>query len=137
MVEGLAALQARFRSLPKQVQAAARKTLEQNAAEVVATMQRLVPVESGALRASIGWTWGAPPAGAKVLGTVANSEGSDFSITIYAGDGKAFYALYQEFGTKNMTANPFFWPAVRVNRTRGRSRMARNVRKAAEQAFNG
>ena len=39
-------------------------------------------------------------------------------------------ARLQEFGTKNMAANPFFFPAWRANRTRVRAAITRSVRKA-------
>ena len=143
-VEGLSNLQRRFHALPAAVQKAVRETMERNADEIVDMMKRLAPVESGALRDSIGWTWGAAPKGSMSLGTVGASPASPIAITIYAGTrdkalgGRdAFYARFQEYGTKNMPANPFFWPSIRTNRTRGRSRLSRNARKAAEKAFNG
>lgn len=159
-VEGLSALQKRFRRMPQAVQKAARRTLEQNAVEIVGMMRRLVPVESGALRDSIGWTWGTAPKGAAIVGKVAASEDSVMSITIYAGDattarlqsrpakkGKAApnaggkfvanNARYQEFGTRKMQANPYFFPAIRALKDRAKSRMARNVKQAAREVFGG
>lgn len=143
-VGGLSKLQQRFRAVPKAVRKAAEKALEKNATEIVAMMKRLVPVKSGALRDSIGWTWGDAPKGSMAIGTVSAEEGSDMRITIYAGtrdkrlgNKDAFYAVFQEFGTKKMAANPFFWPAIRANRQRARSRISREVRKAAREAFGG
>lgn len=143
-VKGLARLQARFRQLPEAIRIEVRRTLEMNADDMVDAMKRLVPVESGALRDSIGWTWGKAPKGSIAVGKVAENESSDMAITIYAGtrdkslgDRDAFYARFQEFGTRNMAANPFFWPSVRSNRTKARSRLSRNVRKAAMKAFGG
>lgn len=147
MVEGLEKLRARFRALPQAVQDAATATLEQNAKEIVAMMKRLAPKDSGRLAASIGWTWGNAPEGSVSLGSVAGSPDSYRRITIYAGNAQTLVtnsrgakfqlAKLQEFGTKEMPSNPFFYPAIRANRTRGRARMSRNVRKAAEKAFNG
>lgn len=143
-VEGLSKLQQRLRALPIQLRAAARAALEKNANEIVAMMKRLAPVESGALRDSIGWTWGRAPKGSMTVGTVADSEDADLRITVYAGtrdkslgDRDAFYAFFQEFGTKQMPANPFFWPSVRANRQRAKSRVSREVRKAARELFRG
>jgi len=39
-------------------------------------------------------------------------------------------ARLQEFGTKNMPANPFFYPAWRANKTRVRGAITRAIRKA-------
>lgn len=143
-VQGLSRLQQRFRAVPKAVQKAVEKALEKSADEMVTMMKRLVPVDSGALRNSIGWTWGDAPAGSMTVGTVAADEQGGPRITIYAGtrdkslgNQDAFYALFQEYGTKKMPANPFFWPSIRANRTRARSRVSREVRKAAKEAFGG
>ena len=147
MAEGLEKLRARFRALPQAVQDAATETLEQNANEIVAMMRRLVPKDSGRLAASIGWTWGDAPEGSISVGSVAGSPDSARRITIYAGSAQTMVtnsrgikfqlAKLQEFGTKKMAANPFFYPSIRANRTKGRARLSRNVRKAAEKAFNG
>lgn len=143
-VEGLDKLRARFRALPKALQESARKTLEENAEEIVGMMRRLAPVESGALRNSINWTWGAAPAGSMTVGKVAESEDSEISITIYAGtrdkslgESDAYYARFQEFGTRKMAANPFFFPSVRAHKARGRARLIRNAKKAAKDIFGG
>jgi len=127
------------KKIPDAVEKAATEALEQGATEIVATMKRLVPIDSGALRDSIGWTWGDPPEGAMVLGgsKAVGGEGRR-EITIYAGNAltrvgsrKQFQlARLQEFGTKEMDANPFFFPAYRTLRRRVRSRITRNMKKA-------
>lgn len=87
----------------------------------------MVPVESGALRDSIGWTWGDAPSGAISLG---KAKAGRLSITIYAGGGEAFYAWFQEFGTVNMPANPFFFPSYRKLRRKAKGRVTRKINKA-------
>ncbi|UHD44914.1 HK97 gp10 family phage protein [Aureimonas altamirensis] len=104
------------------------------AAEVVNETQRsYVPVEDGTLRQSIRHD------------PVNESEGK-IAVAIRAGgrtttrpvrDGASVtydYAMAQEFGTKEMRANPFFFPGYRVNRKRVRSRVTRAVKKAARRA---
>ena len=54
------------------------------------------------------------------------------TITIYAGDDKAFYARFVEFGTVKMKAIPFFFPAYRTNKKRAKSRVRRAHTKAAK-----
>ncbi|OWJ78419.1 HK97-gp10 family putative phage morphogenesis protein [Haematobacter genomosp. 1] len=147
MVEGLEKLRARFRALPRAVQEAATQTLEQNANEIVAMMRRLVPKDSGRLAASIGWTWGDAPEGSISVGSVAGSPDSERRITIYAGSAQTMVtnsrgmkfqlAKLQEFGTKKMPANPFFYHAIRVKRKEGRKRMSARISRAAKKAFNG
>lgn len=154
MVQGLDRLNARFNAIPKRVREAAEKELERTAAEIVDTMKRFAPVDTGALRESIGWTWGDAPEGALKIGKVGGREYGALSITIYAGGadntrrgqarssgtrrrdwkrGTYFdvdVAILQEFGTSKMRANPFFYPAWRANRKKAKARLTRAINKA-------
>jgi len=140
MVKGVEQLRARFRRIPQNLQAEIERTMETQAKKIVADMKRLVRVDKGALRDSIGWTWGDVPSGAMTIGTVAPSRREQImAIKIYAGtrdkslgDRDAFYGVFQEFGTQNMAANPFFWPTWRRSRTRVKSAMSRALRKAID-----
>ena len=134
MVHGLDKLKARFDAIPVKVREAAKLALEQSAQEIVDTMRRFVPVESGDLRDSINWTWGDAPSGAMTIGTVKGSAYGSMRITIYAGGDKAFYGRFQEFGTKKMAANPFFFPAWRAKKKKVRSRLSRAISKAIREA---
>lgn len=130
MVKGLDDFNRRWGAIPDKVRQAARETLEQNAEEIVADMRRAAPVDDGDLRDSINWTWGDAPEGTLTVGTVGGSEYAALRITIYAGGGDAFYARFQEFGTVNMPANPFFYPVWRTRKRRVKSRLTRNINKA-------
>jgi HK97 gp10 family phage protein len=125
-------------TIPAHVEKATAEAMEQGAEEIVAMMKRLVPVDSGALRDSIGWTWGDAPKGAMVLGKskAAGGDGRKV-ITIFAGtrdkklgDLDAFYVRFVEFGTHKMKAEPFFFPSYRALRKRVRGRITRQMRKA-------
>jgi len=114
--------------IPKSVRKAARDALALGASELVDEMRRLVPVDKGDLRDSIGWTFGSAPAGSLVLDTMGG--GKDLKVTVYAGGRDAFYAWFQEFGTKNMSPNPYFFPSYRKLKRRIKSRITRNINKA-------
>lgn len=138
-VEGAARVRRLLAQIPAKVQEAAQRSLEQSAEEIVQLMRRLAPRDSGALANSIGWTWGNAPAGSMTLGTVKGGKASgsiygSMVITIYAGGegagADALNARFQEFGTRKMRANPFFYPAYRANKKRVRSRLTRAIRKA-------
>lgn len=125
----------------QRVYAAVRVEMEAVATKLVAEMKLLVPVDSGALRDSIGWTWGEAPKGSMAISTVRGRGRDGLYISIYAGtldkklgDQDAFYARWQEFGTKNMPANPFFYVVWRANRRRVRAGISRTVRKAVKAA---
>jgi len=141
MVEGTAKLRARFKAVPQKIIDEVARALEVEAAKIVGDMKRLVPVDSGALRESIGWTWGDAPKGSISVGKVKGRKFDQVSITIYAGTrdkglgkGDAFYARFQEFGTVKMAANPFFYPAWRANKSSARSAMKRAINKAVRKA---
>jgi len=124
--------------------------MEKGAQELIDMMKRLVPVDDGDLRDSIGWTWGEAPAGAKVI-SQSNADSRGLKITVYAGSQKAFYAAWVEFGTaphnvasgggnKSHTgathghpgsrAQPFFFPSYRSLKKRIQSRIKRQAKAA-------
>ena len=114
-----------------------RQALEAAADEIVEMAQRLAPVDKGELRDSIGWTWGKAPKGSITLGKVAeNSLAGDFTITVFAGNGVAYYARFVEFGTQKMPAQPYFYPAYRATKKRAKSRVRRSITKAAKAVAN-
>ncbi len=155
---GLQTLKERFQAFPAEVQAALKQNMEQTAERVVAMMKRLVPVRTGALRESIGWTWGAAPRGAMTLGKVRADNA--LAITIYAGGTQATKRMQRrasggresdhkrsgsfetnearliEFGTFHMAAQPFFYPAWRANRKRYKAGQSAAIRKAVQKLFN-
>ena len=144
-VEGLSAFQRKMALIPKAIIDEVRKELEKQATELVAMMRRLAPKDTGELANSIDWTWGQAPKGSIAIGTVAASEGSALRITIYAGNestvvtnktgGRFQKAKLQEFGTKNMPANPFFFPAYRSKRRKIRGALSRAVKRGIKNAI--
>lgn len=175
-ITGLDKLIRKFQQLPPRAEREIRIAMEKGAEEVVALAKSLAPLgiasgrnssnNPGALRDSIGWTWGRAPAGSVTLGSVTNGNGrrpGDLVITIYAGDDKAFYARWVEFGTKPhtitaknaptltrggvnfgkqvshpgaSTSSAFFYPAYRAVRKKIKSRISRAVNKSARDVAN-
>jgi HK97 gp10 family phage protein len=147
---GLQKLQKKLDALPGKVKARIREAMEEGAKEIVALAKSLVPADSGALRDSIGWTWGRAPKAAMTIGKV-QSTGGDLTITIYAGNSEAFYARWVEFGTAQHTAggkftgatipaipaSPFFYVSFRALRRRVKSRITRSMNKAAKEVAAG
>jgi len=131
---GLAKLQEKLNRMPQIAKDQIKQALEASADEIVEMAKRLVPVDKGALRDSIGWTWGKVPKGAITLGKVAEASlAGDLTITIYAGNSDAFHARWVEFGTQKMKAQPYFYPAYRATKKRAKSRVRRSVTKAAKR----
>lgn len=133
-ITGLQQLRAKIRALPPALRADIRRAMETGADEMVAVAKRLAPVDSGALRDSIGWTWGQPPGGSVKL---ASATQAGETLTVYAGDSEAFYARWVEFGTVTAAAQPYFFPAYRSLRRRIRGRTTRAVSKAVKKVAAG
>lgn len=139
MVEGLDRLKRKLTvSIPGQVRERTRKAMEKGADEIVGMAKNLVPVDTGALRDSIGWTWGDAPEGAMVLASSRRVDGE--RITIFAGtrnkslgDSDAFYARWVEFGTQKAYPRPFFFPSYRTLKRRVKGRITREMRKAIRE----
>ncbi|WP_313027881.1 HK97-gp10 family putative phage morphogenesis protein [Brucella sp.] len=148
---GLAKLEQKFKRLPKVARDMVRGAMEQGADGIVDMMKRRVAEDDGALRESIGWTWGKAPKGSMVIATVEASLAADWTITIYAGNKEAYYARWVEFGTvgfanKGMfpgTKNPgqgkqpFFYVTWRAKDKETKRRIRRAITKAAKTVAAG
>lgn len=160
-------LRARLAKVPDIIREAAASAMEECAAEIVAEMKMLVPVDSGDLRDSIGWTWGDIPAGSFMIdeirsGKNAGQQYATLRIKIYAGNKEAFYARFIEFGTAphslargadrnraklqdvgprhlGAPAQPFFYAGYRKwgDKAKFRSRIRAAIRKRIKEAMNG
>lgn len=129
-------------ALPGLMREEIRRALEVSAEEATDLMRRFVPVDSGALRASIGHSMeGGAPQGAtlKTGSTLDNARAAKreagLSVTMFAGNRTAYYAGMVEFGTVKTPAQGFFFPGYRLARKRAKGRLARAVRNGAKKAF--
>ena len=116
--------------------------MEEGAQEIVDAMKKAAPLQTGDLRDSIGWTWGEVPAGSFMIDEIRSgkNKGDQYAtmrIKIYAGNREAFYARFQEFGTRSQPAQPFFFPTWKRERAKFRRRIRERVRKRIKEAFNG
>lgn len=105
-LKGLPQYKAKITGLATKLRPAMRPHMEAAAELVCNQMRRLVQVSSrkkgGRLKASIGWTWGAPPAYAQKL---AQAAGFGEVLTIFAGNELVRTAHIVEKGSK-----PHFQP---------------------------
>ncbi len=150
---GLAKLQRKLDRLPKVAKDQIRTKMAEAADEIVAMMKSLVPVlkepdarrRAGALRDSIGWTWGKAPKGSMVVATLKGAgAGGDLAITVFAGSrdkgrgiDDAYYARWVEFGTAKMPAQPFFYVSWRANRRPAGRKIRKATRDSARQVAAG
>lgn len=140
-ITGLTKLQRKLDRMPIVAKDHIRAEMEKTANEIVTMMKSLAPVlkepdprrRAGALRDSIGWTWGKAPKYSTVVAAVKSSIGGDLTLTIYAGNSEARYAHLLEFGTYKMPAQPYFYVSWRAGRKGARRRVRKAVRAAARQ----
>ena len=135
-------LRARLAKIPDIAREAAAAAMEEGAQEIVDAMKMAAPIESGYLRDSIGWTWGEVPAGSFMIDEIRSgkNKGDQYAtmrIKIYAGNREAFYARFQEFGTRSQPAQPFFFSTWKRERAKFRRRIRDRIRKRIKEAFNG
>lgn len=144
-LQGLPELRNKLEKLKRNTEPHVKVAIEAAAEAITDTMRRLVPVDKGDLRDSIGWTWGDAPRGSI---SMSHSAGS-MTITIFTGDEKAFYARWVEFGTAPHTnegrfqgtenpgtiAQPFFYPAYRAHKKTVLAGMRKAIRNSVKQAI--
>lgn len=133
MVQGLDWLKRKLRvTIPKRVKDHTEEALKRAARAITDTMEGFAPQDTGRLKGSIGWTMGELPKGA--LGSKDYKPDHNSTVaTIYAGDSGAFYVRFVEFGTQNMSARPFFYPAYRLHRKGIKGRITRAIKKGLKE----
>lgn len=168
--EGLDRLKAKFRALPTAIRKEVRVSMERVAQNVVDLAVHLAPVlkaphkgrVAGALKNSIDWGWGPPPASSIFGGgkNFQNYKEGDLKLSIYAGNELAWYARFVEFGVHKQTkgervdnasgrrrkskrnvfegipALPFFYPAWRAYRNSMKSAATTAAKKGAAAIAN-
>lgn len=156
-IKGKDAFLAQIASLPQAIRDEVRKALEVSAKETTDLQRRFAPVDTGTLRASIGYTFGAAPDGVTLSTAIGTGAGdvaraakieSGLAVTLFAGgpsttkdlrggdSGMEYdYAFAQEFGTRKRKAQPFFFPGYRFGRKRAKARMRRAIRAGARKAL--
>lgn len=148
---GLAALDRKLKAMPAVAKERIRKAMEEGANEITAMMKSLVPVDSGDLRESIGWTWGKKPRYAQAVAVARSKLADDLTLTIFVGNDKVRYAHLVEFATRahinqgqfpgtqhpGTKAQPFFFVSWRALKKPVGNKIRRTVRQAARQVAAG
>ncbi len=117
-------LQRRIAQIPDDLKKKVIVALDKSTAEVVRSMEHLVETDDGDLKRSIKVEPGETEfrryvkAGGS-LTTRQNKRGDNYD-----------YSLANEFGTEDMNAQPFFFPAWRLNRKKAAARLKRAARMA-------
>lgn len=140
----------RLKRLPDAMKTKIRAAMAKGADEIVSMQRRLVAVDSGDLRKTIQWNWGAR----KIRYSQGSSKSPAFGLTISAGGQVAGvdvrYAHIVEFGAAphviggifkgqgvmhpGIDAQPFFYPSYRAKKKSFRNRYRRAMRQAIVQS---
>lgn len=150
-VSGVKELRRKLQVMPVEARRQVRAAIGKSAAEIAAVARGFAPVGSGALRDSIGWTFGqyrSNNANVRGVSVKAGAGDPDLTATIYAGNSLAWYAALVEFGTKphrlggrfagaqhpGSQPKPFLNPAFRLMSKRAKRRITTAINKAARAA---
>jgi HK97 gp10 family phage protein len=143
-IQGRRALVDKLGKLPPAARKRIRTALEQSAKEMTALVRAGAPVDTGRLRDSVGYAFGAYEENRKSRSRIAgtSAEGMadpDLTVQVHAGGGAAFYARFVEFGTRKPSrpARPFFYPAFRLARKKLMRRITVATNKAAREVAKG
>ena len=131
---GIGNLQKRLAAIPKAVVEAAQPAVLKSAQEMASGMRALVPVKTGELRDSISVTPGGAttPAYSQPGGSMVVPPNA---AAVTVGDHVVRYGHLVEYGTRRTAAQPFFWPAVRLNQKSAKRRIKRAIGKAVRDAW--
>ncbi len=130
----LARLQKRLDAIPAAVKSAVAPALIKSGDDLASSMRALAPEDTGALKDSIAVTppgQSTPaysqPGGSRVAG--------ENEVLVTVGDHEVRYPHLVEYGTAEAPAQPYFWPAFRLNRKKLANRIKRAVGKAVKQEW--
>ena len=114
----------RMGRIPDRVKKRINAANEKSAEELAAMMVRLVPVDQGDLQTSITYY--------EVTGY--RGDGGGVAWRVAAGNDKAYWARWTEFGTPTTRAQPFFYSSLRALRRLIRRRQLAAFRKGMKDA---
>lgn len=135
---GRAKVRRKLRALPEAVLRELKDQNGKNSAELVETMKGFAARDSksGALVGSIEDEAAQSPSGVARRVKAGGERTRKPVRKSKKGNAPEYdYALANEYGTEDMAAQPFFWPAWRLKRRRFKSRMSRAGKRGIQKAL--
>jgi HK97 gp10 family phage protein len=130
---GIGRLSRRLAAISGAVKEAVQPVLLKQARTMATDMERFAPVDTGDLRDSIRVTPAgqstppySQPGGTKVV--------PENAVAITVGGEEVRYPHLVEYGTQDTPAQPFFWPAVRLNRKKAQRAIKAGIGRAVRKA---
>lgn len=126
---GISRLRQRLNAIPQAVKEAIQPALQKSADEIVAAMQHLAPEDEGDLKGSIRHEPGEHELQLKI-----KAGGEATTKPVRQGSTATYdYAMAAEFGTTKAAAQPFFFPAYRLNKKKAQRRIKRAISSAVKK----
>ena len=147
--KALARLDRKFERMPREMIAAARKSLEASAGEITQAQKRLVPERTGTLRDAIMFEMSpGETAGVAIFVNYTNSGPKaphahlvEFGTAPHVIESKKPMGQSGQFGRRvrhpGTDPQPFFYPVYRIYRRRVKARLSRAAGKVARDIANG
>lgn len=124
--------QRRLKALPEQTRKEMTVAVQKGADEINDLQRRFVPQDDGDLLRSISNKMVKNSSGLIVVEITAGGDATTRPVRKGA-DADYDYALGQEFGNTQNSAQPFFFPGFRIGKRRAKSRITRSINKAAKR----
>lgn len=134
MSNGLDRMNRRFDAVLKNVREIVQPALAKSGQELADLQKRLAPEDTGALKESVAVTLPGQttPAYSQPGGSRTAKENE---VLVTVGNVGVRYPHLVEHGTTTAPAQPFFWPAFRLLRTRLQNRIKRSIGKAVRDGW--
>lgn len=130
-IERLDRFKRKLRMLSPATKAEIAIAIQKSADEITDLQKRLAPERTGKLKGSIG---NRPVEGTENLAVELHAGGAATTKPVRNGASATYdYALADEFGTTETTAQPYFYPAYRLGKKRAKARIARAATSAAKK----
>lgn len=132
---GLDRMNRRFAAVLANVRTVVQPALLKSGDELAGMMRQLAPEDSGDLKASIAVT--APGQSTPPYSQPGGSRtAKENEVLITVGSTAVRYPHLVEYGTADAPAQPYFWPAFRLLRTRLQNRTKRAIKKAVREGWD-
>lgn len=129
MVDGVAKFQRQFKNIPRQARRGALEAMRTGGKELVNGMKRRAPTgDTGNLRRSIKFEFGRGKSKAAGSIGIAVTAGDETTMVLGRNGRRWQNARLQEFGTRKMSPNPFFFVTYRQLKRRVKSRITRQIK---------
>ena len=127
-------LERKLRRIPDKVAKRVKADLILAGREINVMQRALAPREDDVLIGTIK----TEPMRDPYIGALVKAGGPNTTVEVREGSSTSYdYAMAQEYGTQKMSANPFFWPAIRAKAKQTKREMRKAIRMGIREGSQG